>query len=112
MFKIKSPIIHVAPLSDFPPESLANAASDPNLSFAAKGVLFYILNRHEKGFVSVSEIENSSKSIKNNRSIKDLIDELRNKGYIVVSRFRENNNLEYRYDCYLVPKHNSSLKPS
>lgn len=111
MSQSKGSIIHIAPLSQFPPESLANAAADSTLSFAARGFLYYLLQHHEKGFVNISELQKVNQAIKSKQTIKELMDELRERGYIVTTKFYEKNLLRYRHDCYLVPKQDFPPKP-
>lgn len=84
-----------------------SSAQDPNLSWSAKGLLWYILTRPADWQIHIShlaQIYEGSKRGNKTDAIKEIIKELRNNGYVKYTKSRNSTGQwVHRYDVYPMP---------
>lgn len=80
---------------------------DHNLSWAAKGLLWYILTREQSWKVSVwqlAKIYNGDRKGNKKDAIQEMLRELRAAGYIKYTKSRDaEGKWKHRYDVYPMP---------
>lgn len=85
-----------------------SSAQDPNLSWSAKGLLWYILTRPSDWSIHIwqlAQIYEGSKRGNKTDAIKEVIKELRNNGYIKYTKSRNSmGQWVHRYDVYPMPQ--------
>lgn len=87
----------------------SNASSeDSNISWAAKGLLWYILSRPKDWKIYVNQLSKiycGPKKGSKKDAIQELLRELRDAGYIVYLKYRDSTGKwAHRYDVYPSPK--------